>query len=189
MHDEFLDAGFNVAGQGYSELLLDYYLQGEFKQIISFSESADVFQDIPFSLKHTYKYVDEAFPNSKFILSVRDSAEQWYSSLVNFHKEVFSFDGTLNSSDLKLLSYRYKGFAYSSVCGVYKTSDYEPYHKETLIRYYNSHNESVLNYFKYRKNDLLVVNLSKKEDYKKFKKFVGIKNNRHEFFHSNKTKL
>ena len=36
LHDEFLDAGFNVAGQGYGELLLDYYLQGEFKQIISF---------------------------------------------------------------------------------------------------------------------------------------------------------
>lgn len=43
------------------------------------------FSDFPMWYCNLYKDLDRAFPNSKFILTVRDS-ESWFESMVKWHK-------------------------------------------------------------------------------------------------------
>ena len=79
--------GFRLGSQLEAELLLDDWAQRNFRRLIKYCRSAEAFQDIPFSLDYTFQAMDAAFPNSKFILSVRDSADQWYQSLTRFHEK------------------------------------------------------------------------------------------------------
>ena len=57
-----------------------------------------------------------------------------------------------------------------------------------LIEYYNNHNQNILEYFRHRPDDLLVINISEKGSYKKFCKFLNIDALRDEFPWKNKTK-
>lgn len=70
------ELGYRVAPQRYAELLADdCYLRGKFGLIVEFCRYYNAFQDVPFSWPRTYRVLDEAFPNARFILTVRDSPE------------------------------------------------------------------------------------------------------------------
>src|SRR5690606_32146124 len=86
---EFKELGYPVGHQRTAEKLIDYYIANDFQPIIDYCRSAQVFQDAPFSWPETYKYLDEAYPNSLFILSVRDNAEQCYNYLTKFHSKLY----------------------------------------------------------------------------------------------------
>ncbi len=43
-----------------------------------------------------------------------------------------------------------------------------------MIAHYVAHNRAVKDYFKFRPNDLLVVNLAKSGDYARFVDFLGV---------------
>ena len=86
----FEDLGFIVGNQRAAELLTDrYYFSQDFSPITEYCRTAQVFQDVPFSYPETYRHLDAAYPNSKFILSVRDNADQWYQSITRFHSKHF----------------------------------------------------------------------------------------------------
>ena len=86
----FKNWGYVVGDQSQGERLLhDWYIR-RFDRIISLVKTADFFQDTPFSLPYTYVVLDQYFPNAKFILTIRDSADQWYQSLVRFHSKIWS---------------------------------------------------------------------------------------------------
>ncbi len=53
------------------------------------------------------------------------------------------------------------------------TTDQDPYNKEIMMSHYNKHNRDVIEYFKNRPNDLIVINLSVEGSYQKFSKFIG----------------
>jgi len=183
------DFGYKLGNQAQGELLLENYIKRDFKAIVRFCNTADAFQDAPFSFKHTFIALDQAYPNSKFILTVRDNDEQWYQSLKKFHSNLFAKNGLLPSSDdLKSATYRYKGFIWTVMNKVFGINESDnPYEESILKSYYNSHNNEVLDYFKH-KNNLLVINLSDKSSYKKFCDFIGKKPLYNEFPWENKTK-
>lgn len=54
------DAGFVVGCQQQAELLIDDWINRDFREIIKYCKSADAFQDIPFSLPYTYQAVDRS---------------------------------------------------------------------------------------------------------------------------------
>ena len=105
--------GYVVGKQRRAEKLSDkYYSQQKFGPIVEYCESAQVFQDVPFSYTNTFPHLDGAFPNSKFILSIRDE-ELWYSSLVRFHTKLFGIGGEIPSvTNLQNANYSSKGFIY-----------------------------------------------------------------------------
>lgn len=72
--------GFKLGKQSRAERLLEDWGKRDFCRIIRYCKSADAFQDIPFSLPDTYQALDEAFPKSKFILTVRNNSEEWYET-------------------------------------------------------------------------------------------------------------
>ncbi len=184
----FDELGFITGNQTVAEKIYDkYYFKDNFKKIIKFCKTAEVFQDVPFSCPETFKYLDKAFPGSKFILTIRDSDEQWYCSITKFHAKHFGSNKNIpTTSDLKEADYVRKGFMYNTV-KLHGTLDSDPYNKEIMINHYNNYNKEVLNYFKDRKDDLLVINLSDPDAYGSFKKFLGITNDKKNFPWENKT--
>ena len=61
--------------------------------------------------------------------------------------------------------------------------------KKSLMSHYENHNKNAINYFKDKPNKLLVVNLSKKEDFNKLMSFLNIDNTYglNNFYWSNKS--
>lgn len=171
----FRDLGYVMGHQPTAELLCDqYYFERRFEPILEYCKSAQVFQDVPFSYPHLFIHLDQAFPGSKFILSVRDDPEQWYRSVTRFHAKLWGTDGAPPTTEqLRNAPYRRKGFAYNTV-KVHGTTDADPYHKQTMIDHYNAHNRAVIDYFRFRPNDLLIVNVARKEDYGRFVDFLGV---------------
>ena len=184
----FEDLGFPVGNQRKAEILTGkYYFEGEFQPIIDYCKTAQVFQDVPFSYPETYKHLDVAYPGSKFILTVRDNPEQWYRSITRFHAKTFGKDGRIPTvEDLKRATYVWPGFMYN-VVRVHGTPDDAPYDKNIMLAHYEQYNQDVINYFKDRPNDLLVINVAEKGAYRKFVDFVGINSSGNDFPWENRT--
>jgi len=67
------------------------------------------------------------------------------------------------------------------------TPDNDPYNKEILIGDYERHNETVIDYFRHRPVDLLVLNVAEEGAFQKLAGFLGKKSNRTEFPWRNRT--
>ena len=184
----FKRLNYVVGSQRHAELLMNDYFKGDFKRIINFCQTGEVFQDVPFSLPKTYIELDKAYPNSKFILTVRDSSEQWYQSVTNFQTKIFGEGNLPTWDELKQVKYVYRGWTYLNRKNIYSlTEKNHPYDKEKLIAHYEKHNNDVINYFKNRPEKLLILNLSEKNAYLKFCEFVGVKPIGNSFPWENKT--
>jgi hypothetical protein len=51
----FINLGFTVGDQRTAELMLRSYIQGDYSGLIDYCQTAQVFQDIPFSWPEIYK--------------------------------------------------------------------------------------------------------------------------------------
>ena len=171
----FEDLGYPVGDQRKAEILTGkHYFEGDFPSIVDYCKTAQVFQDVPFSYPETYKHLDNAYPGSKFILTIRDSPEQWYRSITRFHAKMFGENGRVPTvDDLKSAPYVVPGFMYN-VIRVHGTSDENPYDKEVMVAHYERYNREVIEYFKDRTDDLLVINVSEKGAYQKFAHFLRV---------------
>ena len=109
-------------------------------------EKYDAFTDNPyFSI---WKELDIHYPNSKFILTIREENE-WIASCVNFfggrrvrpmRKWMFGEYGDPSSSDRA---------------------------KEIWLKAYRKHNADIINYFKSRPDDLLILKITEGEGWEK----------------------
>jgi len=143
---------------------------------------------VPYSLPETYKHLDQAFPGSKFILSVRDSPEQWYQSVVRFQSKKFGRDGKLpTAEDLHKAVYVRKGWLLNRL-KLYGLTEDDPFNKERMIAHYEKHNREVREYFAERPGDLLVINLAEPGSYGRFLDFIGAKSSRTEFPWENRSR-
>jgi hypothetical protein len=183
----FEDLDFVVGDQHRAEVIADIcYFSKRFEPLIEYCHSAQVFQDVPFSWPGTYRYLDAAFPGSKFILSMRDSEEQWYRSITRAHAKYFRTKGPPTIEDLKASDYVRKGWMYNTV-RMYDAPDDDPYNRDCLIRHYRRHNQDVLDYFSAHPNDLLLINVAKRGDYRRFVEFLGVASPYDDFPWENKT--
>lgn len=183
----FEDHGYKVGNQAKAELLIDHYIARDWKPILKYCKTAEVFQDIPFSNDYLYVLLDHYFPNSLFILSVRDSPEQWYESITRFHSKLFGRDGnTPTKEDLLKGKYRYEGFIWKSFSDKFGEFEEDIYNKEHLLKVYTERNNAIKKYFK-NKNNLLVLNVSELDAVNKLSRFINIKPKYSEFPWENKT--
>src|SRR5690554_3522799 len=170
------DLGFKVGNQRVAEMMLQQYANRDFRPLIKYCKTAQFFQDFPFSKPFTYIVLDYEFPDSKFILTIRDSPEQWYNSLINFHAKLWGKGGRVpTKEDLKEANYIYKGRPWDSNRVYAITPEDDPYNKELLIQSYINYNNQVVDYFKHRPKDLLVLNVAKSGAHRKLCDFLGIK--------------
>ena len=155
--------GFRSGDQASGERLMPDYVQNRWESLKYHVSTADFFQDLPFSAPNTYRHLDAAFPNSRFILTVRDSAETWYRSLLTFHKDIFGYGKRVPTrEDLERAPYRFPGFAWLANRALYPSPPDDPYNREALIGAYEKHRKDVEEYFGEREN-LLVLEISDPE--------------------------
>lgn len=107
----------------------------------------DAFQDNPWPI--IYQELDRKYPNSKFILTIRNS-ENWIQSLVRY----------FGSNETPMRKWIY---------GVGCPEGNE----EIYIKRFEKHNKEVIDYFKQRPNDLLVMNLAQGDGWEKLCSFLG----------------
>ena len=70
---------------------------------------------------------------------------------------------------------------------MFSTPENDPYNEAILKKYYSNHNYLVLEYFKSRPNKLIVINVTRDEDYLRLCKFLGKKPKSEKFPWENKT--
>ena len=95
-----------------------------------------------------YQQLDKAYPNSKFILTVRDE-QKWLASMEKFwayetNKRRWTWDND--------------GFSHKMHGMLYGTATFV---REAFLATYRSHNAQVKEYFKARPHDLLVMDMEK----------------------------
>jgi hypothetical protein len=152
--------GFAVGDQRTGELLVHEWAKRNFAPIIAFARTAQVFQDIPFALPFTFQALDQAFPGSKFILSVRRDAEEWYGSLTRFATQLVGKGRLPTGDDLKAFPYHHKGWAFEVATLIYGVSEDDPFNKAPFIKAYESHIDAVTEYFRHRPESLLRINVA-----------------------------
>lgn len=109
----------------------------DYQFFIDFMDTCDATVDNPWYI--LYKELDAAFPNSKFILTVREE-QQWLRSCQHF------FKGKQN---------RMHEFIYGQGINQFEGNE------SIYLKRYQQHIESVKHYFNGRESDLLVVNWEK----------------------------
>ncbi|MFN9425629.1 MAG: sulfotransferase [Cyanobacteriota bacterium] len=95
-----INFGYDFGDQRTAALFLDDLIQGDFSGLLRFCQNAEAFKRIPFSCPKIYEALDKEFPGSRFILTIRDSSEQWFESLVTFHSKILQTPGTPTYDDL-----------------------------------------------------------------------------------------
>lgn len=99
----------------------------------------EAFHDYPYSFN--YEYINDKFPDSKFILTIRDS-ETWFRSIFNYQ----SLPGAVNKKLLKKL-YGYDIFLLEN--------------KADIISKYYEFNTNIIKYFDDKPSKLHIVDLTK----------------------------
>lgn len=165
--------GFVIGNQRLGELLLFDYAKRDFKRLYWLCRSAQAFLDAPFRLPYTYEAVDLKFPGSKFVLTVSESAQEWYDVMIRAHSNLFGHGRVPTLEDLKEATYVYKGFMYDANRLFYNTPEEDPYNREILLETYEMHNQAILEYFKHRPSDLLVLNVKEEDACEKLCAFLG----------------
>jgi hypothetical protein len=184
--------GYWVGNQRTAELLMEDWGKRDFRRLIRYCHSADAFQDVPFSYHYTFQALDAAFPGSKFILSVRGSADEWYQSVVRFHsmrlKKRTGENRIPTLDDIRQDPYVYPGYLWRvrELVGVTQGST-EPYPENELKHYYERHNAIVQDYFRNRPNDLLVINVAESDSMRRLCEFLGHSDNQIEMPMLNKS--
>ncbi len=185
----FEQLGLAVGSQNVAEQLTVDWIDNKYDRILKYAKYAgEAFQDIPFSLPNTYKELDKAFPGSKFILTERKSPEVWCDSLINFHSQVFGNGNVPTKQDLQNATYVHKGFAWQMMNALHDLDHQDVYNREILINDYIAHNNEVKQYFKGRKDALLVVTLEDADIVNKIKSFLNIQEDVYSMPWKNKTK-
>ena len=169
--------GFKIGNQPVAEVLsLDWLIDRNADRIVRYCYTADAFQDAPFSFPGLYKELDKAFPNSKFILTVRSSPDEWFKSLVRFHSNRFSSDPTRppTENDLRNATYRYKSYVLEIFTFLYGYPKIPLYDELSYKNYYVTDNDEKRTYFKDRPNDFIEINLAIEDDFQRLCEFLEI---------------
>ena len=109
-----------------------------------------------------YMELDQIFPNSKFILTIRDK-KKWLESLKRHWEDRPPYDDPKQTeTHLKI-----RRFLRAAVYGIYT------YNEQRLSNVYDVYHRNVLDYFKERPEDLLVIDITNGEGWEKLCPFFG----------------
>ena len=183
----FVDFGYRIGPQPKFERHFDEWFRGDNGKLLADIRRFEAFQDVPFCLPGTYRLLFEHFPRAKYVLTVRDSSEQWYNSLCRFHSKLFGKSGALpTEEDLEAATYTSPGWVYR-VSRVYGTPPGQPYHRETLMKVYETHNREVQTFFAGSPHSLLVLNVAQPNAHARLATFLGVDIVSQQFPHLNKS--
>jgi hypothetical protein len=115
-------------------------------------------------IPYFYKQLDETFPGSKFVLTVRDLGA-WLRSCARHHV----WPGTY-VHDKAVGSARYVRSVLQLHRALYGTVSFD---EQTFREHYQRHVDGVIDYFKARPQDLLVIDIERGEGWDRLCPFLG----------------
>lgn len=170
--------GYRVAPQAQAEMFTEDWALRSFSKLTRFCRRYDAFQDAPFSLSYTYQAMDQAFPGSKFVLSVRRDSETWYASVVSFTSKLLGLDRPATAADLKEFAYRSdpsrRGELWRRHHLVFGVDEPRLFDRATYVAEYERHNEDVRRYFRHRPADLLELRIDEVDALSRLCAFLGV---------------
>lgn len=191
--------GYSLPSQAEQEIRISQSaFSTDYTDFSNFVRQYDAFQDLPFSQGLIYVAADALFPNSKFILSERDS-ESWFNSAKLFFEKEYKIDDLSNITESDIFEkfdYLYRGYAYaykSRMLTSFKNSKKEIrwdklFDKDYYIFLYEERNQQIKKYFSDTVDKLLVLDVTKEADTEKLCNFLNIpKNFSFKMPHVNKT--
>jgi hypothetical protein len=116
-----------------NEVAFNLWRKGSIDELMKIASVYDTFEDWPWPL--LYPEFDKYFPGSKFILTTRKNPETWYKSLCNH---------ALHSGPTEFRK---------AIYGEYMPQS----DKDKHIKFYESYNQTVREYFRGRPQDFLEV--------------------------------
>lgn len=153
----------------------------------------DFFQDIPFSCPGVSERIINIFPQSKYVLTVRESVDKWVNSVKNFWKPYFKNNEFVPNAINGVEQYYYdKGHVLklSYLLSMFETWELDKYEgniDEKLTQVYINHNNSVRSVLKSNNCDWIEIDVSKKGEFKKLTDWLKIENQEEDFVWINKT--
>jgi hypothetical protein len=177
------DLGFRMPEQRQQEIALtESVCRGDFAPFLSYVPQYEAFQDAPFAQGDTYIACDTFFPDSRFILTVRE-AESWFASLCRFHRKIWKIKdlSKLQETDIKRIFYLFDGYIYAqtqrllTVVEDGRTSVRWDllYDHDYYIAQYLKRNEDVRSYFRHRPKHFLEIDLTREADTSRVCAFLG----------------
>jgi hypothetical protein len=130
--------------------LWDAFERGDYAPIFEVSDRYETFEDGPWNGRDLYRALDERYPGSKYVLTIRDS-ESWLRS----HERHFSSDGS------------------RTIPRRYWIHDY-PSRRAEILREYEARNAEVIAHFAARPDDLLVLDVVGGEGWERLCPFLGL---------------
>lgn len=202
-----LGHGHCAGGFSITNRYIPHYLSSDYEPIFKLIDRYNSFEDLPFSALDFYKVLDQKYPGSKFILTLR-KPERWLASL----RKICTPKGESTDNLLKLsqrvannLRTRKEASRLSELIGPNKGhklgafSGLVAYHQYAFggcnidgnesfyIETYQKHNNEVQEYFADRPNDLLVVNWEAGDGWDKLCNFLNKPLRSEPFPHANKS--
>lgn len=162
LRDALRILGFTVGDTRYK--LLFPILRKNWRKVKKTINRYDAIEDNPYPI--IYRDLDQLYPGSKFILTIREP-DSWYKSVSRhignlrdpMHEWIYGFGNGLPKDN-----------------------------KENTLSVYNTHNEGVIEYFKNRPEDLLIVDFTKGDGWEKLCSFLLIDVPNTPFPHANNAK-
>lgn len=150
--------GINVIHYPDNDTILQELITGNYN--FSILHDYDGITDI--TVAPFYAQLDQIFPNSKFILTVRDK-ESWLKSLESHWAHRPAFNGRENTTKMQV-----RRLLRAAVYGTYS------FNRERMSYVYDLHYKNVLDYFKDRPESLLVINICQGEGWEKLCPFFNL---------------
>ena len=136
--------------QSYDLTAFQRYRAGCVEELLDWMDRYDSFEDWPWPL--IYRDIDRRFPEAKFVLTVRNTADHWYRSLCKMAVRM----GPLNNFERHV-------YGYSMPQG----------RRQEHIQFYEKHNQQVQEYFQERPGKLLTIDWSAETDSSRLAQFLG----------------
>lgn len=166
--------GFETGDQAKAERLIKPYRRKEYQAIYDYCESGEFFQDLPFSIPGIAEVLLKNYPDAKFILTARSSADAWYKSLISFHKKLFGENQRVpTKGDLQKADYRYRGFAWEANRLLYPSPEDDPYREDILKAVYEDHLKETRRLFSESEN-YLEIDIESEDSVAKLAPFLQI---------------
>jgi hypothetical protein len=161
--------------------LLALYIHRDYDEIFRLVNYWDAFADAPWGGTDLYQELYRRFPESKFILTIRD-AETWYES---FEKLITMFDLNLETAFDSYHANGMYGSAYffKHVFQIEKLAG----NREKIIAHYNEYNNRVIKFFSTKKTDFMIFDMPKGDGWEKLCGFLGVAVPDAQFPHANKS--
>ena len=158
---------YRIPGRGRKPFFYDILKNSNNRLLLNedYPKKLDALTDTP--VTRFYKELDKLYPGSKFIYTIRD-IEKWLKSCEKH------FTGLMHTGIMPQLEEELFGT--------------QLYDREKFKNTYEKHHKEVLNYFKDRPDDLLVMDISKGEGWEKLCGFLGREIPETPFPHANITR-